>query len=68
MAHFYDKDGDPNATWEDVGGFNTHLLNELRNALLSVDLQGSSASPIQTVVSEWIKRLPAFDFPDDDIG
>ncbi|MCL1926335.1 MAG: hypothetical protein FWF95_04255 [Syntrophorhabdaceae bacterium] len=68
MAHFYDEHGDPDATWEDVGGFNTHLLNELRNALISVDLQGSSSNPIQAVVAEWIKQLPAFDFPDDDIG
>ena len=68
MAHFYDKEGDPDASWEDVGGFNTHLLIALRNALLSVDTNGSSVSPIQAVVVEWIKRLPTFDFPDDEIG
>ncbi|MBE0603530.1 MAG: hypothetical protein IH611_07865 [Deltaproteobacteria bacterium] len=68
MAHFYDKQGDPDASWEDVGGFNTHLLTELRNAMLSVETEGKPASPIQAVVAEWIKRLPTFDFPDDEIG
>jgi hypothetical protein len=68
MAHFYDKQGDPDASWEDVGGFNTHLLTELRNAMLSVETEGNPASPIQAVVAEWIKRLPTFDFPDDEIG
>jgi len=68
MAHFYDKQGDPDASWEDVGGFNTHLLTELRNAMLSVETEGNPASPTQAVVAEWIKRLPTFDFPDDEIG
>ena len=68
MAHFYDKQGDPDASWEDVGGFNTHLLTELRNAMLSVETEGNTPSPIQAVVAEWIKRLPTFDFPDDEIG
>jgi len=26
------------------------------------------AGPVQAVVAEWIRRLPAFDFPDDEIG
>ncbi len=68
MAHFYDKEGDPDASWEDVGGFNTHLLTELRNAVLSVETEGNPASPVQAVVAEWIRRLPTFDFPDDEIG
>jgi hypothetical protein len=68
MAHFYDQEGDPDASWEDVGGFNTHLLTELRNAVLSMENQGKPTSPIQSVVVEWIKRLPTFDFPDDEIG
>jgi len=68
MAHFYDKQGDPDASWEDVGGFNTHLLTELRNAMLSMETEGNTPSPIQAVVAEWIKRLPTFDFPDDEIG
>jgi hypothetical protein len=68
MANFYDKKGDADASWEDVGGFNSHLLNELRNAMLSVENEGKSAGPVQAVVAEWIKRLPVFDFPDDEIG
>lgn len=68
MAHFYDKKGGPDASWEDVGGFNTHLLTELRNAMLSVETEGNAASPVQAVVAEWIRRLPTFDFPDDEIG
>ena len=50
------------------GGFNTHLLTELRNAMLSVEDGGKPAGPVQAVVAEWIKRLPSFDFPDDEIG
>ncbi len=68
MANFYEKNGDRDARWEDVGGFNAHLLTELRNAMLSVEDVGKSAGPVQAVVAEWIKRLPAFDFPDDEIG
>ena len=68
MANFYENKGDRNAGWEDAGGFNTHLLTELRNAMLSVEDGGKPAGPVQAVVAEWIKRLPAFDFPDDEIG
>jgi hypothetical protein len=68
MANFYEKNGDRDANWEDVGGFNAHLLTELRNAMLSVEDVGKAAGPVQAVVAEWIKRLPAFDFPDDEIG
>ncbi len=68
MANFYDKKGDADASWEDVGGFNAHLLTELRNAMLSVETEGNPAGPVQAVVAEWIKRLPTFDFPDDEIG
>ncbi len=68
MANFYEKNGDRDASWEDVGGFNAHLLTELRNAMLSVEDGGKPAGPVQAVVAEWIKRLPAFDFPDDEIG
>ncbi|MEW6721222.1 MAG: hypothetical protein AB1346_12290 [Thermodesulfobacteriota bacterium] len=68
MANFYDKQGDPDASWEDVGGFNTHLLSELRNAMISVETEGFPGGPVQAVVAEWIKRLPTFDFPDDEIG
>ena len=68
MANFYDNKGDADASWEDVGGFNTHLLTELRNAMLSVETDGKPSSSVQGVVAEWIKRLPTFDFPDDEIG
>lgn len=69
VAHFYEDKNEQDPTWEDMGGFNTHLLTEIRNALLSVE---SDIRPAQntacTVASEWIKRLPLFDFPDDEIG
>lgn len=68
MAHFYDNEAGQDADWEDVGGFNTHLLTELRNAMLSVETDGNPTSPVQAVVAEWIRRLPTFDFPDDEIG
>lgn len=68
MANFYENKGDRTASWEDVGGFNTLLLNELRNAMISVEDGGKAAGQVQAVVAEWIKRLPAFDFPDDEIG
>jgi hypothetical protein len=68
MAHFYEKTGDREASWEEVGGFNTRLLTELRNAMLSVENGENSSGPVQAVVAEWFRRLPAFDFPDDEIG
>jgi hypothetical protein len=68
MANFYDKKGDADPDWEDVGGFNAHLLTELRNAMLSVETEGIPVGPVQAVVAEWIKRFPVFDFPDDEIG
>jgi hypothetical protein len=68
MAEFYEKKGAREASWEEVGGFNAHLLNELRNAMLSVDGGDKPAGPVQAVVADWIRRLPAFDFPDDEIG
>jgi len=68
MANFYDRKDDSDASWEDVGGFNAHLLTELRNAMLSVEIEGNPVGPVQAVVAEWIKRFPTFDFPDDEIG
>lgn len=68
MAHFYEKKGDREASWEEVGGFNAHLLSELRNAMLSVEEDEKGVGPVQAVVAEWIRRFPAFDFPDDEIG
>ncbi len=68
MAYFYEKKDDADASWEDVGGFNAHLLTELRNAMISVENEGNPAGTVQTVVAEWIRRLPVFDFPDDEVG
>lgn len=68
MANFYEDRHEQDIDWEDVGGFNTHLLSEIRNALLSVDSDPKQGSAINTLAADWIKRLPLFDFPDDEIG
>jgi hypothetical protein len=68
LAYFYENKLGLSANWEDVGGFNVQLLMEIRNAMLDVE-SGPVPTPIpQGMVSEWIKRLPLFDFPDDEIG
>ncbi len=68
MAHFYENKRGTTGSWEDIGGFNVQLLMEIRNAMLDVET-GSGPPPLpQGMVSEWIKRLPVFDFPDDEIG
>jgi hypothetical protein len=68
VAYFYEnKRGQP-SNWEDVGGFNVQLLMEIRNAVLDVE-SGASPPPVVTgLAADWIKRLPMFDFPDDEIG
>ena len=68
MANFYDDKEGLEPDWEDVGGFNTHLLSEIRNALLSVDSESKKPGAVHAIAAEWIKRLPIFDFPDDEIG
>ena len=68
MAHFYDNDRDQASRWEEIGGFNTYLLMEIRNAMLDVKSDYHPRSDLQVVVAEWIKRHPLFDFPDDEIG
>lgn len=68
MAYFYEDRNDQDADWEDVGGFNTHLLSEIRNALLSVDSSDKPGGTVNALAADWIKRLPMFDFPDDEIG
>jgi hypothetical protein len=68
VAYFYEDKQDQDVDWEDVGGFNTHLLSEIRNALLSVDSNQKPNSAMNTLAADWIKRLPIFDFPDDEIG
>ena len=67
MAHFYESKKAQLPSWEDLGGFNAHLLTEIRNAMLDVKSESAPTSNVQ-VVSEWIKRHPIFEFPDDEIG
>ncbi len=67
MAHFYESKKAQVPSWEDLGGFNAHLLTEIRNAMLDVKSESAPTSNVQ-VVSEWIKRHPIFEFPDDEIG
>ncbi len=67
MAHFYESKKAQIPSWEDLGGFNAHLLTEIRNAMLDVKSEAAPTSNVQ-VVSEWIKRHPIFEFPDDEIG
>ncbi|HBX44177.1 MAG TPA: hypothetical protein DEH27_10620 [Deltaproteobacteria bacterium] len=68
MAHFYENGRDDATSWENIGGFNTHLLMEIRNAMMDVRSDSPAHSELQVVVSEWIKQHPMFDFPDDEIG
>lgn len=68
MAYFYENKRGRSSHWEDVGGFNVQLLMEIRNAVLDVE-SGSVPPPVAPgVAADWIKRLPLFDFPDDEIG
>lgn len=69
MAHFYEDKKDRFPGWEDVGGFNAHLLMEIRSALLDVE-SGSRTAPqdLREAVAHWIRRHPEFEFPDDEIG
>lgn len=68
MAYFYENGRENASSWEEIGGFNTHLLTEIRNAMLDVKSESRPRSELQVVVAEWIKRHPLFDFPDDEIG
>ena len=68
MAQFYENKREIAGNWEDVGGFNVQLLMEIRNAMLDVESGSVPPPAAQGMVSEWIKRLPIFDFPDDEIG
>lgn len=72
MAHFYENEKDRQTSWEDVGGLNTLLLAEMRSAVLTVDEEESSLPSVpggaNAAVSWWIRRIPAYDFPDDEIG
>jgi hypothetical protein len=68
MAYFYENKKDRLPSWEDIGGFNTHLLMEIRSAMLDVESEARPSLSVQEVVSEWIRRHPEFEFPDDEIG
>lgn len=68
MAHFYENGKERDTSWEEVGGFNVHLLMEIRNAMLDVKTDTRPHPELEGVVSEWIKHHPMFDFPDDEIG
>ena len=68
MAYFYENDRDRTPNWEDLGGFNAHLLMEMRGALLDVDQSRKPAPNVQDFVAEWIRKHPAFEFPDDEVG
>ncbi len=68
MAHFYENGRECASSWEDLGGFNTFLLMEIRNAMLDVKSDHPGYAELQMVVAEWIKHHPIFDFPDDEIG
>ena len=50
------------------GGNHNQWTREPRyNAMLDVKSEAVPTSNVQ-VVSEWIKRHPMFEFPDDEIG
>ena len=68
LANFYESKKEQTPSWEDVGGFNAHLLTEIRNAMLDVKSESAPNTNVQVVVTEWIKRHPMFEFPDDEIG
>ncbi len=72
MANFYEDKKDRETSWEDVGGFNTRLLSEIRNAVQAVEEEDvpppSVPGGTNPTLSWWIRRIPSFDFPDDEIG
>lgn len=68
MANFYENKKEQIPSWEDIGGFNAFLLNEIRNAMMDVKSESDPGTTVHLVVSEWIKRNPLFEFPDDEVG
>lgn len=68
MGYFYENKNERTASWEEAGGFNVHLLTALRNALLDVRSDAAPGSSLPVAVAEWIRRHPANEFPDDEIG
>lgn len=68
MANFYENsDGKPHR-WEEIGGFNIHLLTEIRNAMIDVRADSPPHPQLHLSFAEWVKRHPLYDFPDDEIG
>ena len=67
MANFYENKGDRNASWE-AREDSTPTADRVAQRDALRRRRGKRAGPVQAVVAEWIKRLPAFDFPDDEIG
>ena len=68
MGHFYENGRDDASRWEEIGGFNTHLLMEMRSAMMDVRSDPKTGTAAQVAVAEWIKRHPLYEFPDDEIG
>jgi hypothetical protein len=72
LANFYEDKKDRETSWEDVGGFNTRLLSEIRNAVMTVEEEDTPPPSVpgaaSSALSWWIRRIPSFDFPDDEIG
>lgn len=68
MAYFYESKKGQTPSWEEIGGFNTHLLMEMRSAMLDVRFDSGPGAAAPVAMAEWIKRHPIFEFPDDEIG
>lgn len=68
MAYFYNSKKDQAPSWDEIGGFNAHLLMEIRGAMLDVESEAKPPSTVQQVVSDWIRKHPEFEFPDDEVG
>lgn len=68
MGYFYENKKGQNPSWEEIGGFNTHLLMEMRSAMLDVRFDSAPGASTPVAMAEWIKRHPIFEFPDDEIG
>lgn len=68
MGNFYEDKKGQRPSWEEIGGFNTHLLMEMRSAMMDVRSDPKTGTATEVAVAEWIKRYPMYEFPDDEIG
>lgn len=68
MAYFYEDTKGRKPTWEEVGGFNVALLSAIRDAANDVRSESQPLPVVSLEAAEWMRRLPSFDFPDDEIG